>query len=94
VFLACNGAISWQSRKQSLIAMSTPEAEFITCLVASSEKKWLLQLQKDIHGKDVSPLPINGDNLGALTVITMGSNKPPTKHIDVSYHNSRDLHRR
>jgi len=72
VFLASNGAISWQSRKQILIAMSTPEAEFIACLEASREAKWLLQLQKDIHGKDLPPLPINCDNQGALTLITMG----------------------
>jgi len=41
VFLASNGgAVSWQSRKQSLIAMSTLEAEFIACLEASREAKW------------------------------------------------------
>jgi len=48
VFLASNGAVSWQSRKQGLIAMSTLEAEFIACSEASREAKWLLQLQKDI----------------------------------------------
>jgi len=42
VFLASNGAISWQSRKQSLIAMSTLEAEFIACSEASREAKRLL----------------------------------------------------
>jgi len=52
VFLASNGAISWQSRNQSLIGMSTLEAEFIACSEASREAKWLLQLQKDIHKKD------------------------------------------
>jgi len=31
VFLASNGAILWQSRKQSLIAMSTLKTEFIAC---------------------------------------------------------------
>jgi len=39
VFLTSNGAISWQSRKQSLIAMSILEAEFIACLEASREAK-------------------------------------------------------
>jgi len=96
VFLTNNGAISWQSRKQSLIAMSTLEAEFIACSEASREAKWLLQLHKDIHGsqKDSPPLPINCDNQGALTLITTGIIKAQTKHIDVCYHNSRDLHKR
>jgi hypothetical protein len=94
VFLASNGGtVSWQSRKQSLIAMSTLEAEFIACSEASREAKWLPQLQKDIHGKDLPPLPINCDNQGALTLITTGIIKARTKHIDVCYHNSRDLHK-
>jgi hypothetical protein len=94
VFLASNGAISWQSRKQSLIAMSTLKAEFIPCSEVSIEAKWFLQLQKDIHGKDLPLLPINCDNQGALTHITTGIIKARTKHIDVCYHNSRDLHKR
>ena len=59
VFLATNGAISWQSQKQSLITMWTLEAEFIACLEASREVKWLLQLQKDFHNKNLPRLPIN-----------------------------------
>jgi len=75
VFLGNNGAISWQSRKQSLLGMSTLKAKFIACSEASREAKWLLQLQKDIHGKDLPLLPINCDNQGALTVITTGNIK-------------------
>jgi len=90
VILPSNGAMSWQSRKQSLIPMSTLEAEFIACSEASREAKWLLQLQKNIHGsqKDSPPLPINCDNQGALTLITTAIIKARTKHIDVCYHNS------
>ena len=95
-FLTRNGAIPWQSQKQTLIAMSTPEAEFIACLEASRDVKWLLQLQKDIHGfqKHSPPLPINCDNEGSLPQITTGMIKAQTKHINFCYHNRRDLHRR
>jgi hypothetical protein len=57
-------------------------------------------LQRDIHGSQnqaslpSSPLPIYCDNQGALTHITAGVIKARTKHIDVCYHNSRDLHSR
>jgi len=92
VFLANNGAVSWQSRNQSLIAMSTLEALFIACLEASREAQWLLQLQKDIHSsqRNSPPLPINCDNQGALTLITTAIIKARTKHIDSCYHNSQD----
>jgi len=94
VFLASDGAISWQCQKQSLIAISTLGAEFIACSEVSREAKWLLQLQKDVHGKHLPPLPINCDNQGALTLITTGIIKARTEHINVCYHNSRDLHKR
>jgi len=64
--------------------VSTLEAEFIACSEASREAKWLLQLQKDIHGKDLPLLPINCDNQGALTLITTGIIKARTKHIDIA----------
>jgi len=90
VFLAINGAVSWQSWKQGLIAMSTLEAEFIACSEASRAAKWLLPLQKDIHGsqRDSPLLPISCHNQGALTLITMGIIKARSEHIDVCYHNS------
>jgi len=94
VFLLINGAVSWQSRKQDLIAMSTVEAEYIACSESSHEAQWLLQLHRDTHGKDTSPLPINCDNQGALSHITTGIIKASTKHIKVCCRNSRDLHAR
>jgi hypothetical protein len=74
--------------------MSTLEAEYIACSAGSPEAKWLLQLHRDIHGKDTSPLPIICNNQGALCHITTGIIKSRTAHIDVCYHNSRDLHAR
>ena len=71
-FLPSNGAMLWQSPKDSFIAMSTPKAEFIAYSEASREEKWLLQLQKYIHGKDLPLLPNTCDNQGALTLNTMG----------------------
>jgi hypothetical protein len=94
VFLLSNGAVSWQLRKQDLITMSTLEAQYITCSEGSCEANCLLQLHRDIHGKDASPLPMNCDNHGALSHITTGIIKAHTKHIDVCYHNSRGLQAR
>jgi hypothetical protein len=92
VFLLSNGAISWRSRKQDLIAISTLEAEYIARTEGSCEANWLLQLHRDIYGKDKSPLPINCDNQGILCHITTGIINGRTKHIDVCYHNRQDVH--
>jgi hypothetical protein len=125
VFLCNGGAISWHSRKQTLVALSTVEAEYIGCSEASREARWLRQLQRDINDRDnindnfhdgygcccgyrdnnrhsdndnqdAEPLRVFSDSRGALVHITTagGIMKPRTKHIDVCYHNSRDLHAR
>jgi len=94
VFLLSNEAVSWQSRKQDPIAMSTLKARYIACSEGSREAKWLLQLHRDIHSEDTSPLLINCDNQGALSHIATGIIKARMKHIDVYCHNSRDLHTR
>jgi len=91
------GTISSQSQKQDLVATSTLEAEYIACSEASREGRWLLQLGKDTKQNDNEKhelLPILCDNEGALAHIINGSIKARTKHIDVCYHNSRDLHER
>jgi hypothetical protein len=93
-FLLSNRADSRLSRNQDLIAMSTLEAEYIACSEGSREAKWLLQHHQDIHSKDASLLPLNCDNQGALSHIRTGIRKARTKHIDVCYHNSLDLHAR
>ena len=41
VFLVASGAISWKSSKQSLIASSTMESEFMACNKATSHASWL-----------------------------------------------------
>ena len=96
-FFLCNGgAISWQSRKQDLVALSTTEAEYIACSEASREVRWLCQLQRDMTdpNDDAEPMRIFSDSRGALAHITTESGimKAGTKHIDICYHNSRDLH--
>ena len=109
MFILNNGAISWQSRKQDLVAASTTEAEYIACSEASREARWLRKLQRDIDGipatddpdgteatsqLQLPPTQIYTDSQGALAHITTGISKARTKHIDVCYHNSHDLHQR
>ena len=69
VFCLRNGAGSWQTRKQDLIAMTTLKAEYITFFKGSQNTKWVLQLHWDIPGKDTTPLQINYDNQREVNLI-------------------------
>jgi len=83
-----NGTISWHSRKQDIVAMSTLETEYIACSEASREGRWLLQLCNDVkhnrnnENNENKLFPILCDNEGALSHITNRVIKSRTKHID------------
>ncbi|PKU76846.1 Retrovirus-related Pol polyprotein from transposon TNT 1-94 [Dendrobium catenatum] len=49
IFMLAGGAISWKSVKQSLIASSTMEAEFIACYEASNQGIWLQNFITVLH---------------------------------------------
>ena len=52
VFLLDNGAISWRSKKQTCIALSTMEAKFIACSAGVQEAIWLRQFLENLGVRD------------------------------------------
>ena len=55
VFLLGGGAITWSSRKQSSVALSTVEAEYMALSVATQEVIWLRQLQEELAVNEAGP---------------------------------------
>ena len=51
IFQVGGTAISWKSRKQSCVALSTAEAEYIALSLAALEAIWLRQLNTDLQGE-------------------------------------------
>ena len=68
VFLLGGGAITWSSRKQSSVALSTVEAEYMALSVATQEAIWLRQLQEELGVTEAGPSRIYEDNQGAISI--------------------------
>ena len=88
VFLANGGAISWASKKQTSIALSTTEAEYMSMTQAAKEIVWLRVLPDEIgafkHIDSMSQL--HADNQGAIALARNPEFHARTKHIDIQYH--------
>ncbi|KAA0045477.1 Retrovirus-related Pol polyprotein from transposon TNT 1-94 [Cucumis melo var. makuwa] len=68
LFLLAEGAISWKSAKQSVIAASTMEAEFVACFEATVHGLWLQNFISELGIVDsiVKPLRSYCDNSAAV----------------------------
>eukprot|EP00253_Pinus_taeda_P025015 PITA_25015 len=79
------GAISWMSKLQETVALSTTEAEYIATSDASKEVIWL----KDLLDKIVrtqEKVNVLCDSQSAIHLATNPAYHSRTKHIDVRYH--------
>ncbi len=85
-YLIDGGAVSWRSRKQELIVLSTAEVEYIAATHATKEGIWLQHLIGELFGAIVSPTTLYCDNQVALTLATTDNFHARTKHIDIRYH--------
>jgi hypothetical protein len=90
VFMHANGPISWQSKRQSVIALSTAEAEYVAAYEATREAAWLRQLFRDISSIDSKPLTLYIDNQSAICIANNTATSKRTKHMDIRYHYIRE----
>ncbi|GBM31494.1 Retrovirus-related Pol polyprotein from transposon TNT 1-94 [Araneus ventricosus] len=84
IFMSYGGAVSWRSQRQSCIALSTTEAEFIAASQAAKEVIWLGNLLSEL--RCVSSIPVfQMDNQNAIRLVKNPEFHSRTKHIDIRY---------
>ncbi|KFD51284.1 hypothetical protein M513_07884 [Trichuris suis] len=91
VFQIGHSTIAWSSKKQSVVAMSSTEAEYAAASEACRELQWLRQLLADMEVPQDGPTRTYEDNQGCIKVAQSDRCSQRTKHIDVSHHQLRDL---
>ena len=88
--LLAGAPISWSSRKQPCIALSSTEAEYISASSAMQELKWLRHLLRNLDAKQKEATPVFEDNAGCLHLIMNPVFRQRSKHIDVRHHFVRE----
>ena len=84
--------ISWKSKKQSSVALSTCEAEYVLLSITCQEIIHLARLANELLKYDLQPTIIKNDNQGALSLIKNPVKHSKSKHIDISYHFVREVY--
>ncbi|KAJ9520542.1 hypothetical protein QJQ45_007418 [Haematococcus lacustris] len=89
LFTLNGGAISWCSRLQPTVAMSTAEAEYMAASSAAKEALWLRKLMRDLQ-LDASCVHLGCDNQAAIQLLHNPMATSRAKHIDVHHHFVRE----
>ena len=84
----CNESslISWKSKTQTIVALSTCEAEYVALATATQEAKFLRQLLSDLICFPCKSVCMYVDNQGAIALANNPIHHQRSKHIDVKYH--------
>ncbi|KAG2871790.1 hypothetical protein PC117_g28168 [Phytophthora cactorum] len=92
-FMLMGAPVSWGSKKQSSVSLSTSEAEYIALSLAIQEGKWIHRLLCEIlaAANETGPeLMIREDNQSCIKMTKNPVNHGRAKHIDIKYHHIRD----
>ena len=88
-FMLNGAAVSWASKLQPTVAVSTTEAEYMAAAFATKEALWLSKLLA-MFGLCVSPISIWCDSQSAIHLIKNAVISQRSKHIDVQHHFLRE----
>jgi hypothetical protein len=85
VFVGKN-LVGWRSKKQSVVARSTAEAEFRSMASGVCELIWLKLLLRELHLYNGAPLQLYCDNQAAIKIVNNPVYHDRTKHVEIDRH--------
>ena len=92
VFTLAGGAISWQTKKQPTVALSSVEAEYMAATQATKEAIWFRSFFNELGMINIisSPTIIFSDSQGSIALSKNPEHHARTKHIDIQHHFIRE----
>lgn len=85
------GLVSWGTRKQSCVALSSTEAEFVALAEGCQELLWMRKLMDELNEKSANPTVVWEDNQSCIKMVESERMERRSKHIDTKHAFTRDL---
>ena len=85
-----SGVVSWFSRKQQSVALSSAEAEYMEAILDACEGMWMRKLLLGLFECGLEAMVVHCDNWSGIRLSENPVFHDRSKHIDVRYHFLRD----
>ena len=82
VFRFCTAAVSWGSKKQKSVALSSCEAEIVASSEAAKEGVYLKRLLEGLEMHPGDAVAVSGDNQAAIALAYNPENHDKVKHVE------------
>jgi Reverse transcriptase (RNA-dependent DNA polymerase)/Pol polyprotein, beta-barrel domain/GAG-pre-integrase domain/gag-polypeptide of LTR copia-type len=91
VFIMAGGPVTWSSKRQATVALSTVEAEYVAMSRCAQQMVWMQSWLGEVKVEFSVPGLIKGDNRGAIALTKNTKDHGKVKHIDIRHHYIREL---
>ena len=91
VFLLASRAVSWSSKKQTIVALSTVQAKYVATTHAAKQILWHQSLFNELEIQQPETSTLFSDNQAAISISHHPKFYACTKHIDIAHHFLRNL---
>jgi hypothetical protein len=85
VFFLSSGTISWSSKHESLVTLSTTKSKYVALTHTAKKALWLQSFYRELFGKK-QIVEMKSDNQGAIALSHDDKFHARTKHIDIHFH--------
>ena len=91
VFFMSSGVVSWCSKKQPIVTLSTTKAEFVAAAVCACQAIWMKRILKELGHSDGRCIFLMCDNISTIKLSKNPVMHGLSKHINVRFHFLRNL---
>jgi len=91
VFTMAGGAVTWSSKRQATVALSTVEAKYVAMSRCAQQMTWMQAWLDEVKVEHTLPGIIKGDSRGAIALSKTTKDHGKVKHIDICHHYLHEL---
>jgi len=90
LFFLGGSPVTWQSQKQTIVAISSCESEYVAAATTTCQGIWLARLLSEFSSSDAKPFVLRVDNQSAIALAKNPVFHDRSKHIELKYHFIRE----